>query len=289
MEEIKQEDWKIQAGWSKMSIPERIEFLEKTGRFDEDVNDDPPTIELQPNKIDYLRKKPISKIKTFIANFMAKRYINNLIKKKQLIIKEIKGIENIQNLNRGAVLTCNHFGPFDNFAIQKVFEKVQKKGQKMWKIIREGNYTNPPCLSFFFKNCDTMPLSQNRHTMGKFLKSTNEALTGGDYLLIYPEESMWPDYTKPKPLKAGAFNLAVRGNSPVVPIFITLQDSEVENGQGGFVKEYTVHILPAIYPKQELNKKENIEYMLNENYKAWVKVYEQTYGKKLEYTTELNK
>lgn len=281
---IKMEDWKIEAGWDKMSIPERIEFLEKTGRFDVDAFDNPPTIELKPNKIDYLREKPISKIKTAIANFMAKRYINNLIKKKQLIIKEIVGLENFEGLN-GAVITCNHFNAHDNFTIQKVFEKVQKKGQKMWKIIREGNYTNPPCLDFFFKNCDTMPLSQNIHTMGKFLKSTKKALDRGDYLLIYPEESMWIDYTKPKPLKEGAFNLAVRSNCPVLPIFITLKDSEIENGQGGYVKEYTVNILPPIYPKQELSKRENILDMMSQNYDAWVEVYERTYGKKLEYTT----
>lgn len=281
---IQMEDWKVEAGWDKMSIPERIEFLEKTGRFDEDVNDDPPLIELKPNKIDYLREKPISKIKTAIANCMARRFINNLIKKKQLIIKEIVGLENFEGLN-GAVITCNHFNAFDNFAVQKVFEKVQKKGQKMWKVVREGNYTNPPCLGFFFKNCDTMPLSQNIHTMGKFLKSTKKALERGDYLLIYPEESMWIDYTKPKPLKEGAFNLAVRSNCPVLPIFITLKDSEIENGRGGYVKEYTINILPPIYPKQELSKRENITEMMTKNYNAWVEVYERAYGKKLEYTT----
>ena len=45
-------------------------------------------------------------------------------------------------------------------------------------------------------------------------------------ILIYPEQSMWYNYRKPKPLKVGAFSFAVKNNVPVLPIFITCEDTE---------------------------------------------------------------
>ena len=76
---------------------------------------------------------------------------------------------------------------------------------------------------------------------------------------------------------------------PVVPVFITMEDGVFYNKKTKAsqpILDHTVHILPAIYPKDELSVKENIEYMKNLNYDMWVKVYEDFYGKKLEYTTE---
>lgn len=274
------EAWKDACGWEKMSLDERINFLIENGRYDIDVFDDPPTLPL--DKMDYLRKNPLNKSKTFIANMLAKGYINKLIKKGELIIDEIKGIENLEAIDTGAIITCNHFSPFDNFAVQKVFERVQKKGQKMWKIIREGNYTNPPCLKFFFKNCDTLPLSSNMHVMGDFLRAVKTLLNRGDFILIYPEESLWPNYKKPKPLKDGAFKFAVRNNVPVVPIFITFNDSGKVDKSGQSIQKYTVNVCPAIYPKEDMKTKENIEYMKNENSRMWNEIYEGFYSETLE-------
>ena len=93
----------------RLVVLEKIAKLEREGRFDEDVEEDPPTRELKPEEIDYLRKKVKSKIKTKLTYTVARKFMNNLIDNKQLIIKEIKGLEHFQNLNSGAVITCNHF------------------------------------------------------------------------------------------------------------------------------------------------------------------------------------
>ena len=71
--------------------------------------------------------------------------------------------------------------------------------------------------------------------------------------------------------------------------FITMENGEFYNKktkQNQPMLEYTVHILKPIYPKQELSKAENIEYMKKANYDAWVKVYEDFYGEKLTYLTK---
>ena len=71
----------------------------------------------------------MSKTKTIVANKIGERFLNVLIKDDKLFIKEIKGIENLQKVETGAMLTCNHFNPFDCFAIEKVFRlsRTRKK------------------------------------------------------------------------------------------------------------------------------------------------------------------
>ena len=97
---------------------------------------------------------------------------------------------------------------------------------------------------------------------------------------------MWWNYRKPKPMQDGAFTLAAKNNVPVVPIFITMEDSDVIDGDGFPVQEYTLHILPAIYPDNSLPRSETTKKMKKENYEAWVKTYEQFYGKPLVYHEE---
>ena len=271
----------------RMQIIEKIEDLEKQGKFDVDAEDDPPTIELTPDNVDYLKTKHYSKLKNRVANRMGERFLNGILKDNKLIIKDIKGIENLKNLETGAMITCNHFNPFDPFSIEEVFRTAGKsKKHKLYKVIREGNYTNFPGLyGFFFRNCDTLPLSSNKRTMVEFVKAVDTILQRGDYILIYPEQSLWWNYKKPKPLKNGAFKLASRNNVPVLPIFITMEDSDFLGEDGFPVQEYIINIKPPIYPDENLSQKENVEIMKDKNFEIWKKVYEEFYEIPLEYTT----
>ncbi len=268
---------------SRLKIIEKIAELEKNQLWDHDVEDDPETIELLPNKVDYLNKKLSSKIKTFFANLAGQKFFEKMIKNKQLIIDKVVGIENFVKVAGGSIVTCNHFNPCDNYAVWKTL-KPYMNGRLLYKVIREGNYTNPPApFGLFMKHCNTLPLSSNTETMKKFLKSVDVLLKRGENILIYPEQGMWWNYRKPRPMQNGAFRLAISSGVPVVPIFITMEDSDVLDNDGFYVQKYTMNILPAIYPKPELNKKQNIEYMKEQNYKAWVKCYEDFYKTKLTY------
>lgn len=213
----------------RLEVLDKIKRLEREGRFDIDVENDPPTIVLTPENVDYLNKKETSKIKTKVANTLGKRFIDELLKNNKLIIKEVNGIENLDSVETGAMITCNHFNPFDSFAIEKTFRmSKQAENKKLYKVIREGNYTNfPGFYGFLFRHCDTLPLSSNKRTMIEFLKAVDTLLKKGEFILIYPEQSMWWNYKKPKPLKDGAFKMAVKSNVPVVPIFITMKESDI--------------------------------------------------------------
>ena len=220
---------------------------------------------------------------------MARNFLNNIIDDKKMIIKEIKGIENFQNLNSGAIITCNHFNAFDSFAIQVAYEAANQPNRKFFRVIREGNYTNfPGFYGMLMRNCNTFPLSSNVKTMEKFLKSMDKVLKDGHFMLIYPEQSMWWNYRKPKPLKKGAFTFATRNNVPVLPCFITMEDSDILGDDGFYVQEYTIHVAPPIYPDQNKTRAENIEYMRQKNYNIWKQVYEETYKEPLTYSCDKN-
>lgn len=285
-----QKEYVVEKDEYRLEVLRKIENLEKEGRFDIDVEDDPPTIVLTPENIDYLRTSMTSKIKRIFANKVGEKFLDDLLKNNKLIIKEIKGMENLSELKTGAILTCNHFNPFDCFTIEKTFRlSGQAKTKKLHKVIREGNYTNFPGLyGFFFRNCDTLPLSSNKRTMVEFMKAVDTLLQKGDFILIYPEQSMWWNYRKPKPLKHGAFKMAVRNNVPILPIFITMEDSDIIGEDGFPVQEYTVNIAQPIYSDENLSQRERTEKMLNENYESWKRIYEDFYGIPLEYTTKNN-
>ncbi len=281
---------KVEKNPQRLAVLKRIEEYEKKGWWSKDVEEDPPTIPLTPDKIDYLNKKLSNKIATFFVNKGAKRFINKLVKNNQMIIKEIKGIENFEAVkDSGVIITCNHFNAFDNFAIHYALfpYMYNRSGKVLYKVIREGNYTNFPGLyGFFFRHCNTLPLSANFSTMKNFMKAMKVLLERGEKVLVYAEQGMWWNYRKPRPLTVGAFKFAVESNVPVLPIFITMEDSDLIDGDGFPVQKYTINILPAIYADPSKNSKENMEEMKNKNYQAWVKVYEDFYKMPLVYSTE---
>ena len=267
----------------KLELLRRIAALEEKELWHLDVEDDPETYPLMPDKVDYLNEKLISKILNKIANKAGSKFFDTLIEQRQLIIKEVRGIENFTAVEGGKIVTCNHFSICDNYAVW-VALRDHMDGKLLYKIIREGNYTNPPKpFGLIMKHCNTLPLSSRKDTMKKFMEAVRVLLSRGETILIYPEQGMWWNYRKPKPMQDGAFTLAAKNNVPIVPIFITMEDSDVIDGDGFPVQEYTIHILPAIYPDNTLPRSETTKKMKKENYEAWVKTYEDFYGIPLVY------
>ena len=271
----------------RVQIVAKIEQFEREGRFDEDVEDDPPSVELKPEDVDYYHKGIRAKMQTKLAFSMARKFVHGLMKDHQMIVKEIKGIEYLQNLNSGAVITCNHFNAFDSFAIQLAYDAAKQPNRTFYRVIREGNYTSfPGFYGYLMRHCNTLPLSSNRRTLKNFTEATGKHLRNGHFVLVYPEQSMWWNYRKPKPLKPGAYVFAAKNNVPIVPCFITMRDSDYMGQDGFYVQEYTVHVAEPIYPDPSLPYRQNVEQMMAKNAEVWKNIYETEYGMPLVYTTE---
>lgn len=266
----------------RTSIYEKIAEYERAGRFDEDVEDDPPTKPLLPDAIDYLNTSLSYRIRRKIAFFSAYAYFAHLERTHEIVLHPAEGLENLKNTH-GAVITCNHFHPMDSFIMQRVFDASKHKN-RLYRVIREGNYTSfPGFYGFLMRNCNTLPLSSSLNTMKKFIKATDTVLAQGNCVLIYPEQSMWWNYRKPKPLKNGAFDIALRNQVPVVPCFITMEDTYYIGADGYPVQAYTPHIGEPIYPDATLPRPLARQKLCEETERFCRETYERIYGISLSY------
>ena len=264
-------------GFFKLSNESKIAFLETLGLFYLDINDDPPNIPLKPENVDYLKENPDNAKKNKIANQWKESFTNNAIKKGELKIRNVTGVENIKSVQSGGIITVNHFNPFDTFAIERVIKNLEVN-KKVYKVIREGNYTNfPGEIGLYFKHDNTLPLSQLPETMELFENSIERILNNGDFIIVCPEQSMWMDYKKPKPFRYGAFKWATLNDVPVIPTFITRNESEKQ--------DYNIFIGEAIYPNQKLKPRENIKSMRDKDYSFCKETYETYYKEALKYRT----
>ena len=272
----------------RQKILELIKLNELNKNFNVDVEDDPEPIKLNPDDVDYLRTKLSSKIKTKIANILATNFYEKKIKNKEFEIKQVIGLENFNTIkNQGAIITCNHFSPNDNYVVYRELLKNNSSKKFLYKVIKEGNYTaHSGTLGFFFRNCNTLPLSSNVQTMKKFIKSLDVLLKNGEKVLIYPEQSMWWNYKKPRPFKNGAFNFAVKFKVPVVPVFITMEDGNKILSDGSLSQKYTVNIGAPIFTDDALSEKENVKIIMEKNFEFCKNTYQDFYKKELRYGEE---
>lgn len=213
-------------------------------------------------------------------------YLNCVRIYSHLINKNLTNLKVIKNKNakkvKGAIVTCNHISLVDSFAIRKAI------GADFYYVAAEFNNFKGH-LGTLARNSGYIPLPEglNKTKLKKFNEAISYYLNKGKKVLIFPEQAMWRDYTKPRPMKNGAFRYAVQNNVPILPLFITIKEKEQKVDENGLQNygNYTIHVLDPIYPKPELNTKENIEYLRKENYRVYKDLYEKTYGIPLEYTT----
>ena len=275
----------LQLSEERRAILQKIEEYEAKGWFDKPIENDPEAPELKPEKVDYLCKKASSRFKRRVANLIADRYFLNLIKKGVITIDGVQGEEYLQDgLKNGAIVLCNHFSPFDNYIVFHCIRKYLPK-KYLYKIIREGNYTNFPGLyGFFFRHCNTLPLSRNRRTLMNFLSAVDTLLKSGESILVYPEQEMWWNYRKPRPFKIGGFKMAYKAGVPVLPVFITMQHDEARFDEHGYpLQRHTVHVMPPIYPDLSLGEKAGAQAMLDAAQALYAQKYEEVYNTPLTY------
>lgn len=268
----------------RLKVLDNIRRNEEAGGecFFNDVEPDPPSRTLMPDDVDYLAEKLSTKIKTAIAEKMGRIWAKSVNREQNVTLV---GEENLRGITGGAVFTSNHFSMFENAAIMLAATKANKK-RKFYRVVREGNFFMPGFIGFLLKYAHTLPISSNAKTMTNLSRSLETILRRGDFVLIYPEKSMWWNYRKPRPYKLGAFHYAAKAEVPVIPCFITMKDSEKIDDGGFPIQHYTVHIMPPIYPDKDKTIKENAQIMLQKNAELTKAKYEEVYGIPLVYGNE---
>ncbi len=271
----------IEPARDRLEVIEKIKKYEAEGgeSFFFDVENDPPSRTLLPHEVDYLDEKLSSKVKTRIAVIM-EAVCKKVLGKKFNI--RVVGKENMRGIEGGAIITSNHFAPTENLAVSIAADSADKK-RRVYKVVREGNYFMSGVIGFLLKNCRTLPLSSDLHTMKKFGAALEKILKDGNFVLIYPEQAMWWNYPKPREYRIGAYHYAAKFSVPIVPCFVTLSENG-RVGKNGFPElDYTIHVMPPIYPDEKKSVRQNAAEMLARNKELCREKYEEIYKKPLMY------
>lgn len=269
-------------GDNKLEVIKNIEEATKIGEFNKKVEvNDPNLTTEEKDKIieDYLKNKNkiFFKIKTKVAKeiiFIATKILHK--------DTQIVGIENIKDINTGAIITSNHFNPLDTLIMQKLTKNILKK--RLYIVGQETNLAMSGLIGFFMNYSDIIPITNQVSYMKKdFPKMIKDILEKDNFILIYPEQEMWFNYKKPRPPKDGAYYFAAKNNVPIISCFVEMiETNEKDNEEFNKVK-YVLHILKPIYPNPNISVKENTAIMKEIDYKQKKDAYEKAYNKKLEY------
>ncbi len=224
-----------------------------------------------------MRKGIVAKLKSYIARKIAER--ETVARNTET---EIVGLENIESVEGGVLITANHFNIMDNTVIRYMAMRCGRE-RKFDIVVQETNIFMKGYFGFLMRNCNTMPVSNNLTYMARNLKpALGEKLKKGHTVLIYPEQEMWFNYKKPRALREGAYYYAVEFGVPIVPCFVEMQNTEGYDELGFKNVKHILHVMKPIYPDTSLSPREAREKMLEEDFSAKRECYERVYGIKLD-------
>lgn len=193
------------------------------------------------------------------------------------------GLENAKKVKTGAIVTSNHFYPFENMT---VFLGMRKSGHpRTYAVSEDTNFAMTGFIGFFMKNYDTIPITKDHSYLShQFPAIIDQLLSKKRFILIYPEEEMWFNYRRPRPEKHGAFDFAAAAGVPIVPCFTQMVDTgKPERGTTEFHHvRYIFHVLEPIYPDPHKSVQENSEWMREQDYRQKVACYEECYGQPID-------
>lgn len=274
-------------GENKKEVIKNIEKAVDKKEFNQKVEiSDPKLTSEEKSKIvkRYLknRNKLTFKTKTKIAKSTIS-FLTKVLEKDTQIVGE----ENIKDIKGGAIITSNHFNPLDNLIIQKLAKEVCKK--RLYIIGQETNLAMTGMIGFFMNYSDIIPISNQISYMKKeFPEVIKEKLQKGNLILIYPEQEMWFNYKKPRPLKEGAYYFAAKNNVPIISCFVEMVETDKKDTEEFNKVNYILHILKPIYPNANKTVKENSEIMMETDYNQKKEAYEKAYNRELNYVFEIN-
>ncbi len=179
----------------------------------------------------------------------------------------VVGRKNLKAVKKtGAVSISNHFNYLDTLAVREAvghFRSYHTMGPQNNK----GGFGG-----WVMRNGGMLPLSADREAMRNFNAEVGRLLEGGKIVHFYPEQALWTNYQKPRPMKDGAFHYAVKHGVPVLPIFVTFR----RTGRG-HARGMRIHILPAVFADETLPRRERIAAMKERAEREWRECYEEAY------------
>lgn len=195
---------------------------------------------------------------------------------------EIKGNKNLADCQR-AFITCNHYNQLDVLPIKRL---AMQKHRRLYFFVKDSNLIMHFPIGLIVRNADTVPVNQDWHYLGRDLpQHLKQIFKRPCWLLVYPEQEMWFNYRKPRPLKKGAYYYAAKMNLPIISCFVEIQNRKSHEWfhRDFYQTKRILHILPPIYPDPNESVAKNMRIMRKQDFLQKKHAYEKAYGKKLDY------
>jgi 1-acyl-sn-glycerol-3-phosphate acyltransferase len=252
------------------------------GSFNDKVEISDPTLDEEGvRKALYRVVKQREGIPYGIKHFIARR-IADMLTCRLAKDARVEGMENIAGLKGAAIVTSNHFAPFEN-GMLRIMTSKNGKGH-LWAVSQDTNFVMKGWRGFLLRYAGLIPVTRDKGFMTSFFdEMLREQLDKGRYVLIYPEQEMWFNYRKPRPPKRGAYHYAAKFGVPVISCFVEIEDLPSVGADGIGKTRWILHVLKPIFPDPSKTVRENSLAMMEKDYAQKREAYEKAYGKPLDY------
>lgn len=253
-------------------------------------------VKVQPGEPEFTQEEELKVLAAYLEEkkTLSYKFKNGFVSTGQNLLAYLRnsrsnfyGMENLygQDLH-GGIVTSNHFCPLENTIILRVIKKYTHRKSGLHAVSQMSNFAMPGGIGFVLRYANVIPVSRvnPEYMCTAFMDEVMGICKRGDYVLIYPEQEMWLNYRKPRPLKPGAYYFAAKLGLPVISCFVAIRDKNVMLGV--WKTSFDVYVLPVIYPDPKLGTREAARKMMETDYAQKKAAYERAYGKPLDYTFE---
>lgn len=170
----------------------------------------------------------------------------------------IKGLINLKRarwVKSGVFVYSNHVGIFD------VAFAVTIGMPKRVNFVGYDDALTIPVAKHLVRPLGFIPTPRNPLDLLKFQEVLKfYSATHKEAIVIYPEAHLWPEYTGVRDFKRTSFRYPAKFNQPVLPIYFARRK---KRGLYRLKRKnpVTMYVGELIYPKEELNEKENAKYL----------------------------
>lgn len=187
----------------------------------------------------------------------------------------VEGKKNLRGVG-GAILTSNHVNCADCILIRRAV------GRRKLKITVAEFNNRRGVFGALLRAGGTVPIGKTLPAMRHMNAAITTFLERGEFVLFYPEGSLWWCYEKPRPLIEGAFLSAAKNGVPVIPMFYTFRTVRVRR-DGTEKKAFTLHVGEPILPNAGAPLREEAKRLSDLVWEFNKSTYERVYGKELKY------
>jgi len=182
---------------------------------------------------------------------------------------EVEGRENLKNI-KGAVVICNHIHTLDCTMIG-----IASFPKRATLVSQKENF-EIPVAGWFVKHLGSLSTGKGYQEKRDFYKKAINILKKGRLVCIYPEGELEPYCKYIREFKKGAFLIAAKTDSPIVPMRIMMRPCTGLRRLYRRKPLFSIHIEKPIYPKGN-TLYEKTQYLYNESLKAMDRIVEQSY------------